>query len=188
MRFFCFLICFSFLTAKDIKKDIETYLDLLPTIEAAIVQVNPNGDCMNGKIFIDRKKKKLKLIYPKINQTIVVTDDTLYLQEEKDGDVQSMNASYTPAGLLLQSRIRFGKDVFVKDFQHTEKDALITLTDAEDGGHGSMTMSFQIEPFIKLTGWIVVDMQGNTTQVAVENLKGGITFASHTFDKPREKK
>lgn len=187
MRFFCFLICFSFLAAKDIKKDIETYLDLLPTIEASIIQINPDGACMKGKIYIDRKKKQLKLIYPDIHQTIVVKNDTLYLQEEKDGEVQSMNASYTPAGLLLQSRIRFGKDVFVKDFQHTQKDALITLTDDEDGGHGSMTMGFQTDPFIKLTGWVVVDMQGNTTQVAVENLKGGITFSPNTFDKPKAK-
>lgn len=178
----------SILSAKDLKKDIETYLDLMPTIDAKILQMNPNGACMKGHIYIDRKNKRLKLDYSEIGQKIVVREGMLYLQEEKDGEVQSMDASYTPAGLLLQPRIRFGKDVYVKDYQQNEKDAILTLTDNAEGDHGSMTLSFQTDPFIKITGWVVVDMQGNTTQVVVEDLKGGIQFQSGTFDKPKAKK
>lgn len=177
----------TFSKLEKVKKDLELYLDQLPTIDAEIIQINADQSSQKGRVCIDRKNKRLRLDYPSINQVIVVKDDVLYMQEDEKSDVQQIDASYTPAGLLLQKRIRFGKDVYVQNLDVLDGTALLTLTDNESGDHGSMTLSFSIDPFIKLTGWIVVDLQGNATQVIVENLKGGIELKENLFKKPGKK-
>jgi outer membrane lipoprotein-sorting protein len=166
-------------------KRLEEYLDLLPTIKASFIQINPDGEAIKGMLYIDRKKKKMRLDYKEKKQVIVVTDGFLFLHDINENTIQEMDAAYTPAGLLLQPKIKFNSNVYVQELIEKEDGTYLTLTDNKEGDHGSMTFYFSTKSFIKLKGWTVKDMQSNETTVTIDHLEGGIPLDENLFKKPQ---
>ncbi|MBP9753130.1 MAG: outer membrane lipoprotein carrier protein LolA [Proteobacteria bacterium] len=166
-------------------KRLEEFLHLLPTIKATFIQINPNGEEVNGTLYIDRKNKKVRIEYPSLMQVYVVTDGFLFIHDKKQKDIQEMDASYTPVGLLLQPKIKFNDTVHVVNLMENTKEAFLTLSDTKDADHGTMSFHFGIETFIKLLGWKIVDMQGLETHVKIIHLEGGIPLDKALFLKPK---
>lgn len=185
MKIFFFLISFVYAN-ESLLKNLEHYLDLLPTVKATFVQKNltvkDKCEPVNGHLYLDRMKGKMRIDYPKLKQTLVVSKGTLYVADQED--VQVIDVDYTPAGLFLQKRIRFGKNVHVLGITESGDHATLTLSASEKGDEGSMAMAFQVKPFIKLTGWTVTDPQGNKIQVDLENFEAKIPLKDSLFVKP----
>jgi outer membrane lipoprotein-sorting protein len=56
----------------------------------------------------------------------------------------------------------------------------VTLVQTKDPGVGSLTLVFEDRP-LKLRQWKVIDAEGRTTGVSLENMSENVTFPSSTF-------
>ena len=181
-----FLLCLGinllYGTSEKILKEIETYLNLMPTLTASLQQKNPDGTVVKGSLWMDRQNKKLRLYYPDSGQEIISKNKLLYFKEHALAQVDSLDVDYTPAGLLLQKRIRFNKDVYLLESSIEGEYAHLALSQTKTGDQGKMILSFKIEPFIKLLGWVIIDPQGSTTHVVLDDVQGGILLHDKDFE------
>lgn len=166
------------------QKQLETYLNQLPSIKAAFQQKNTDAPAILGTLYIDKKNGYMHIDYPTIGQKIIVRNGTLYLADSTDKSVQDISASYTPAGLLLQKDIKFNETVHVLAFSENDTNAYITLASTKSGDEGSMKIDFSLKPFIKINGWSVLDAQGNQIDVDITKFEAGITLDKSLFDRP----
>lgn len=166
-------------------KEIEKYFESIPKIEARFLQMNPNGQDVEGVLYLDRKNKQLRLNYPLKKQYMVARVGFLYLVDEVEKTVDSVDYSYTPVGILLQSDIHFGKNVYVQNV-HVEKQIIsLTISDQKEGGSGLMVLFLEKkEKNFSLKGWSIQDMQGNVTNVHIQTIKTRSSFDEKLFQKP----
>ncbi|HCU06231.1 MAG TPA: hypothetical protein DIC42_01415 [Holosporales bacterium] len=166
-------------------QQIETYLNQLPRIKASFQQRTNDTPTILGTLYIDKKNGCMHIDYPSLQQKIIIRNGTLYLADATDKSVQDINASNTPAGLLLQNNIQFNNTVHVLKFNELDNTAYVTLASTKTGDEGCMEIEFILKPFIKINGWIIFDQQGNEIHIDITKFEAGLTLDKKLFDRPQ---
>jgi len=160
---------------------VETYLNGIDTLQARFDQIANNGREASGELYID-KPGRMRLDYDPPSRILLVAPGDWRLIFY-DGSIQQVNVipiSRTPLGVLLEEEIRLGDSIEVMATDHSGGQAAIRLSrkDAPDQGH--VTLYFDEQPF-ELTSWTVVDAQGETTHILLEDVETGVDLDSELF-------
>ncbi len=153
----------------DDKKKIENYWNSIQIIVADIVQTNPDGTRVIGKLYLKKGKgnaAKLRVDYQAdYKQQLLVKKSEVLLVDLTDGAVAAYPVSMTPAGLILKPHLNFEKDVKLVDSRQVGDDAQVVLAHNDDENSGTLTLNFTLQNNCRLLRWKVLDPQGNITEV-----------------------
>ena len=168
-------------------KDIEAYLNGISTLKANLQQKNPDGTVWQGRLFLSRMGKgtygKLRLEYtPPAKDLIIVDGRDLVHYDTTTNETNTYSVSTTPAAFLLKKNLHFKDDFSVKDSKIEASQGTLTFVKKEDEEGLSVSLVFQIKPFLMLKEWIVYDAQGKTTHVFLSNVEIGTTLKESLFD------
>lgn len=167
-------------------KQIQDYLNGIKTFKAKIKQVNPNQQQLSGTVYINRTATKgdygsLRIEYDQKDQSLVIADGKeLILHNPHTKENTIYGIEQTPAAFLLQKNLNLEDDVTVKSFK--EKNSKIEIVMTKFGaGDASVTLKFSTTPMLKFNGWVVVDPQGNRTDVNLNDVVIGIDLSPSLF-------
>ncbi|MES2252914.1 MAG: outer membrane lipoprotein carrier protein LolA [Pseudomonadota bacterium] len=153
----------------DAIKFITRYWNSLTIIVADIIQTNPDGAQIKGKLYVKKgegNKAKLRVDYQTdYKQQLLIKKSEVLLVDLTDGAVSAYPVSMTPAGLILKPQLDFDKDVKFVDSRQVDDDVQIILAHKDDENGGTLTLNFTLADGGHLLRWKVLDPQGNITEV-----------------------
>jgi len=186
------LICFMF--SPDIQanptidiKPYENYMSALKSLEADFVQVDPNGQSFQGRLYLVRPSY-MRIEYAKTKagrQTLplrLVADGSRMIHFDKElKETQLYSFDATPAGFFLQETISFSKGVQVVRAESKDQLTFIGLKKAKDSEDGMLTFVFKDNP-IRLVKWIIKDAQDLETTITIQSAKENVIINPQLFD------
>ena len=156
----------------DAIKTITRYWNSLHIIVADIVQTNPDGTQINGKLYLKKgkeEKARLRVDYQAdYKQLLLIKKSEVLLVDLTDGAVAAYPVSMTPADLILKPQLNFETDVKLVDSRQIDDDIQIVLAHKDDENGGTLTLNFTLENGCRLLRWKVLDPQGNITEVELK--------------------
>lgn len=170
------------LSAQD-KKDlprIESYLNGLKNISADFLQIDDAGGIMHGDIAISRPGKMRVTYSPPSKDFIIADGSFVHIWDEDMKSQTNVEQGSSLAEFILRDPVKLSGEVTVTKFERFPAKIEITLVQSNDAGSGSLTLVFEDKP-LKLRQWKVVDAQGRTTGVSLENMSEGAVFPASTF-------
>ena len=177
----------SGLTAEDREdlKRIEAKVNGFRTLRTRFRQISPEGQVSRGDIFI-RRPGLMRIQFDRRNLLILTSRLWLIVLQGERGEPQHFPLNATPAGILVRNRIRFDRDIGVTRLRRTRRQIYVTVIQANSPRQGQMTLIFERRT-LALTGWTVVDAQGQTTQVFLSGTQFDIPLAPALFSLPAER-
>jgi outer membrane lipoprotein-sorting protein len=153
--------------------DVERYLNTISTLEARFQQIAPNGALSTGKLYLHRPGR-LRFDYdpPSRIRLIAPGDWRLIFYDASIQQVNVIPIRQTPLGILLDRQISLDEDVEVVDVARAGEEIALTLVRDGAVDQGSVTLVFGEQPMI-LRRWSVVDPQGLTTLILLEEVQTG---------------
>jgi outer membrane lipoprotein-sorting protein len=171
------------LTAQD-KTDlvrIENYINGLKNISADFLQIDDAGGIMRGEIAISRPGK-MHVNYDPPNKDFIIADGSfVHIWNDDLKSQTNVEQSSSLAEFILRDPVKMSGDVTVTKFQRFPAKMEVTLEQSDDPGSGSLTLVLEDRP-LKLRQWKVVDAQGHTTGVSLENMSENVTFPGNMFN------
>jgi outer membrane lipoprotein-sorting protein len=162
---------------------IETYLGGITTLEAGFEQDNQDGTTAAGKLWLSRPGKMRFEYQPPAEMMIVSNGDYVAVDDTALKQVQFYPVASTPAWFLLRGGIQLTGDVTVTRFERGPASLRVTCVETKDPNSGSMTMVFSDAP-LALRQWSVLDQQGRTTSVSLEDPVQGVSLDPSLFRLP----
>ncbi len=164
---------------------VEAYLSGVDTLHARFRQVSSNGGRATGELWLDRPGK-LRFEYDPPHPLLLVSNGRFLLHYDRELEQTSyVPISRTPLWFLIRERIDLSR---AEDYalagvsRSAERVVLHVVRDgAEPGEPGSIAVLFRRDP-LQLAAWRIVDQQGITTTVRLENPAFGVDVAAKRFD------
>ena len=159
---------------------IEKYLNELKSVSANFLQISDGGEFRHGDIAIQRPGK-MRVTYDPPQRDFIVADGTFVHIWDDDLKQQSnMPMGNSIAEFILRDPIKLSGDVTVTRFARYPAKMELSLVSTKDPHDGELTLIFEDKP-LQLRQWRVVDAQGRTTGVNLENAREGVSFPAGTF-------
>ncbi|MGE4351143.1 MAG: outer membrane lipoprotein carrier protein LolA [Bdellovibrionales bacterium] len=159
---------------------IETYLNDLRSVEANFLQVSDNGSLRHGHIAIQRPGK-MRVTYDPPDKDFIVADGTfVHMWDDELGQQTSVPVGDGIAEFILSDPIKLSGDVVITRYVRYPAKIELSLVSKKEPGEGELTLVFEDRP-LQLRQWKVLDPQGRTTGVSLEQPREGVTFADGTF-------
>lgn len=165
--------------AKDIER-IEQYMNGMKTLQAEFTQVSDNGELRHGKMEIMRPGK-MRIVYDPPSKDFIIADGTFI--NIWDGEMQQQTSMPVDANLgdiMLRENIKLSGEVTVSQIERAPAKIEVTVFATKDKGAGQLALVFEDNP-LKLRKWRVLDAQGRTTSVSLENAREGIELSKSIF-------
>ena len=159
---------------------IETYLNNLKSISADFMQVDDQGGIMHGNIAIQRPGK-MRVNYTDPNKDFIVADGHMvHIWNDDLKSQTNVDEDSSLADFILRDPIKLNGDIVVTRFQRYPAKLEVTLVEAKDPASGRLTLIFEDYPLL-LRQWKVVDAQGRTTGVNLENEQSDVALPKNLF-------
>jgi outer membrane lipoprotein-sorting protein len=159
---------------------IEAYLNGLKNISADFLQIDDAGGTLTGKIEIQRPGK-MRVTYDAPSKDFIVADgDTVHIWNADLQSQTNVDEGSSLAEFILRNPIHLSDDVSVTKIERRPAKLEITLVEKNDPAAGQLTLIFEDRP-LRLRQWRVIDPQGITTGVTLQNVREDVTFPSSTF-------
>lgn len=159
---------------------IETYLDSLSTLKARFLQTAETGKTAQGTAWLQRPGR-MRFEYDKPSPLLLVAGHGIVVFHDASLEQTSnIPLSQSPLGVLLGDHVKLHGDVTVTDFQRLPGQYTLTLVRTASPGDGTLTLNINQTP-LQLTGWSVVDAQGQETRVRLSQIALGGDFPSSLF-------
>ncbi len=169
-------------SAKD-KKDlgrIEDYLNGLKNISADFVQIDDAGGMMRGHLAIARPGKMRVTYTPPSKDFIIADGSSVHIWNEDMQSQTNVDQSTSLAEFILRDPVKLEGAVTVTKLARFPAKIEVTLIQTNDPGAGSLTLVFEDKP-LKLRQWKVIDPQGRSTGVSLENMSTAAKFPDSLF-------
>lgn len=157
------------------------YLGGMKTAEARFTQTDPRGAVTHGLFYLQRPGKARFAYDPPTDLTVVADGANVNVADGRLKTFDQYPLSSTPLSLLLGSEVKFDKAVLVTAVSRSAGGFTLTVQDPRRRAEGQLTLTFNTAP-MALTGWTVVDGQGQRTGVRLEELKTGQTLDAKLFE------
>jgi outer membrane lipoprotein-sorting protein len=130
---------------------------------------------------------KMAFVYdPPVHQEVMSRDGTIYVWNKTAKTVDETPLESTPLFMLLRSQIHLENGGREKNLEKRGNFIYWTLVPEEDSESGAeLTLIFQDAPMM-LFGWTLLDPQGNTTEVRLENVVVDSPLPESAFVVPKE--
>jgi outer membrane lipoprotein-sorting protein len=159
---------------------IQDYLNNLKNISAEFLLIDDAGGIQRGELAISRPGK-MRVTYDPPSKDFIVADGSFVHIWNDDLKAQTnIEQGSSLAEFILRDPVKLDGSVTVTKFQHFPAKMEVTLVQTDDPAAGSLTLVFEDRP-LKLRQWKVVDAQGRTTGVSLQNMSENVTFPANTF-------
>lgn len=165
---------------KDVAR-IEEYLNGLKNISANFLQLDDAGGIMRGQIEISRPGK-LRVTYDPPNKDfIIATGHSVHIWDDDLKAQTNLDQEASLAAFILQDPIKLDAgDVNVIKIERFPAKIEVSVVQKNDPAAGSLILVFEDKP-LKLRQWKIVDAQGRTTGINLENMSEPPSFPRSTF-------
>ena len=163
-------------------KRIEAKVNGFRTLRTRFRQISPGGQVSRGDIFIQRPGQ-MRIQFDRRNLLLLTSRLWLIVLEGKHGEPQHFPLNSTPAGILVRNEVRFDRDIRVTRVRRTGRSILVTIVRRNSPRQGRMTLTFK-RPSLDLTGWTIVDAQGQLTRVFLSETQLDVALAPSLFELP----
>lgn len=161
---------------------IEAKVNSFRTLRTRFRQISPDGGISLGDIFIQRPGQ-MRIQFDGQDLVLLTSRLWLIVIRGRHGEPQHFPLNATPAGILVRNEIRFGRDIRVTRVHRTAARILVTVFRRESSRRGQMTLAFDRDS-LDLTGWTVIDAQGQLTQVFLSETQLDVALAPSLFQLP----
>ena len=170
---------FSTKDKKDLVR-IETYLNNLKNVSADFMQIDDAGGIMRGQLAIARPGK-MRVTYAEPSKDFIIADGSyVHIWNEDLQSQTNVDQSTSLAEFILRDPVKLEGDVTITKLARFQSKIEVTLVQTNDPGAGSLTLVFEDKP-LKLRQWKVIDPQGRSTGVSLENLSDHAKFPDSLF-------
>ncbi|MFY9287096.1 MAG: outer-membrane lipoprotein carrier protein LolA [Alphaproteobacteria bacterium] len=159
---------------------IESYLNNLKSISADFLQVDDYGGMLRGTIAMQRPGKMRVNYAPPSKDFIIADGDFVHIWNDELKEQTNVPQGSSLAEFILRDPVKLSGDVVITKFKRFPAKLEVSLKETEDPAAGELTLVFEDQP-LKLRQWKVLDPQGHTTGVNLENVREGIAFPKETF-------
>ena len=130
---------------------------------------------------------KMAFVYdPPVHQEVISKDGVIYVWNKAAKTVDQTPLESTPLFMLLRSRIHLESGGREKNLEKRGNFIYWTLVPEEDNESGAeLTLIFEDSP-MTLYGWTLLDPQGNTTEIRLENVVLDAAVPEASFTVPKE--
>lgn len=164
---------------KDVKR-IETYLNDLKSVSAKFLQVSDSGAIRTGAIAI-RRPGRMRVTYDEPDKDFIVADGSFVnIWDDEMQQTTTVPMGDGIADFILREKIALSGDVMVTRFAYYPAKIEVSLVSIKNPNEGELTLIFEDKP-LRLRQWRVLDTQGRTTGVNLENAREGVEFPDGTF-------
>ena len=160
--------------------EVEAYLNSLRSLRSEFVQRSSGGRIAEGTIYAMRPGR-LRLDYkpPSTVQFYANGDWLLHVDTELES-VNRVPLSSTPARFLTADRISLSQDAAIRRVDRGRGAITLELADRDDPDAGSIALRFSTKP-MTLRGWTVVDVEGTTISVTLEEPEFNVPIPRRAF-------
>ena len=159
---------------------IQAYLNGLKNISADFLQVDDAGGFIRGVLAISRPGK-MHVTYDLPSKDLIIADGSFVHIWNDDLKAQTtVEQGSSLAEFILRDPIKLTGEVTVTRLKHFPAKIEMTLVQTNDPASGSLTLVFEDKP-LRLRQWKVIDAQGRTTGVSLENMSEAVTLPASTF-------
>lgn len=163
-------------------KRIETKVNGFRTLRTRFRQISPDGRVSRGDIFIQRPGE-MRIQFDRRDLVLLTSRLWLIVIQGKHGEPQHFPLNATPAGILVRNEIRFDRDIRVTRVHRAGRQILVTVVRRESSRPGRMTLAFDRDT-LDLSGWTVLDAQGELTQVFLSETQLDVALDPSLFALP----
>lgn len=159
--------------------EASAYLTSLENLQGDFLQVGPDGSVAEGKFYL-RRPGRLRFEYQPPEDLLVVADGTWVAVKDSSAAAQRYPMASTPLSLILAKNVDLREEARVLNVEEQPGSLLITLADRSGEAPGQITLIFD-RPKMQLRQWVVTDVQGLQTTVALRNVETGIRADNSLF-------
>lgn len=162
---------------------VEDYLNGITTMQARFVQVTGAGAMAEGDFYLSRPGR-MRIEYDREPFLYVADGFWLTYYDKELGQRSDVMLGSTIADFITRENIRLSGDVTVTGVRQDEHSIEIDLVQTDDPGQGTLTLVFARNP-LQLRRWVVLDAQGQRTEVALSEIRTGMSLDRRLFVVPR---
>jgi len=163
---------------------IERYLDSITTMQARFTQIAPDGTSATGTFYLSRPGR-MRIDYdPPIPYLYVADGHWLTFWDGELGQRSDAPLGSTMADFFVREDVRLSGDITVLGVRRGGGEIAVDVVQTDDPGAGQLTMVFSENP-LSLERWVVLDAQGQRTEVRLSGHRTGIALESSLFRAPR---
>ncbi|WP_207484851.1 LolA family protein [Arenibaculum pallidiluteum] len=158
----------------------EKALDGIRTLQARFIQTADNGGTAMGTAYVSRPGR-MRLQYDPPVRDFIVSDGTfVYYWDDELKQQSNTTLGSTLADLILREDVKLSGAVTVTRVDRRPGVLEITVVETKEPGKGSLTLVFEDNP-LQLRKWRVLDAQGLTTEVALQNPRYDVALDRSLF-------
>lgn len=160
--------------------EVEAYFNGIRTLQARFVQSNPNGNVVQGTLYI-RRPGRMRFEYDAPSQLKIVADGTqVTMWDPTTRDFGQWPIGWTAASFLVMEPFRLSGDITVESQQVQNGLLVLTLVQTRKPQEGKVMVRLSQNP-MQLRGWSILDNRGNKVDVTLTDLKTGLQLADSLF-------
>jgi len=168
--------------AQDLDK-ISAWLNGLTTLTAAFVQTSPEGKTAQGTFYLARPGR-LRFEYRAPSPLLIVaTGGNIYVRNSRLNTVDRTSVSDTPLRLLLADDIDLKRNPAVLAINRMPGALVLHARSSTNRMSENMVITFSA-PDIQIREWVVKDLQGDPTSVALSQVQTGTPLPDTLFAVP----
>jgi len=159
---------------------VETYLNGFRTLSGRFLQVGPDGLSSEGKVWLSRPGR-MRFEYDPPVPILVVGDGTFVIFHDKElGQVDRIPLGATPLAFILRDEVKLSGGLSVDSVERQRGVLRLTLFDTARPKEGKLILTFSDGP-LTLRQWQIVDAQGKTTNINLNDVALNETFPGRLF-------
>lgn len=161
---------------------ISEYFNGIRTLEARFMQFNADGSRSTGTLYMRRPGRARFEYDPPDKSLVVVGGGTVSIFDGRSNLTrpEEYPLKQTPLQIILERTVDLDRRNMVIGHRGDERTTTLVAQDPEAPENGRVELVFQNQP-LTLAGWIVIDGQGQRTQVQLERIKMGHQLPSRLF-------
>ena len=160
---------------------INAYFNGITNLQGSFDQVNSTNKHTSGRFYVQRPGR-IRFDYAPPSALRIVADGAFLAIEDSDlKTVEKYPIKSTPFRLLLTDAVDLGRDARIVGVESEEGTLAISLEDNGGDAAGTIKLTFDNGPELRLKQWLITDAQGLTTQVTVDNIVSGRKVAADFF-------
>ncbi len=150
------------------------------TMKGGFVQIDPNGALEQGMFYI-QKPGRMRFEYSPPTPTLIVSNGTTIAVENTNlNTINRYPLGSTPLDLVLSDKLDLKDNNAVTGIEHQGDSLIVKARSTDSGVQGRITMVFS-DPGLELRQWTVLDAQGMSTTVALQNVETGVSLPPALF-------
>src|SRR5262249_28652211 len=159
---------------------LSAYLNSIRSLKGGFVQIDPNGTLERGAFYLS-KPGRMRFEYQPPSPLLIVSDgNTVAIRNTKMNTVDRYPLTDTPLDIILDDKIDLNSNLAITGMAEDQSSIVIHARSQSSKAQGDISIAFAKEP-LELRQWTVVDAQGLSTTVALNDLETGVDLPENLF-------